>query len=276
MRFGPLAVCLAIGSVMRREGMVWWCAAQAALPAVPRGGAGDHIMRTRTYDVLVTYDKYHAVPKTWLIGYDEDRQPLTPQQVICAPDHAPSMCCESCSKGNASGTCNGLYANAVPAPVAIDRQAETAKKRHGKRLFSMLLFPCGVSRSAMRGLLLLPAVIPWAVRPYLWSPEATPSHSVPVHSEYQQTAEMSMPGRRHLLMTVAAGLSSLSSIVGKSECATTEMSSVAHCRAAAAPGRVGRARSRLHGRCISHKAASCCKGACPHSMQRNRFMQHEA
>lgn len=49
--------------------------------APKKGSAGDHIVRTRTYDVLVTYDKYHAVPKTWLIGYDEDRQPLTPHQV---------------------------------------------------------------------------------------------------------------------------------------------------------------------------------------------------
>ncbi|PSC67657.1 Autophagy-related 3 [Micractinium conductrix] len=46
------------------------------------GGAGDHILRTRTYDLLITYDKYYAVPRFWLIGYDENRQPLTNEQVL--------------------------------------------------------------------------------------------------------------------------------------------------------------------------------------------------
>ena len=37
-------------------------------------------MRTRTYDLLITYDKYYQVPRFWLIGYDEARQPLKPKQ----------------------------------------------------------------------------------------------------------------------------------------------------------------------------------------------------
>ena len=41
----------------------------------------DNIRRTRTYDIMITYDKYHAVPSIWLVGYDEDRQPLKPHQV---------------------------------------------------------------------------------------------------------------------------------------------------------------------------------------------------
>ena len=58
---------------------------QAALPASGRQQSAsrpDAILRTRTYDVMITYDKFHAVPMTWLVGYDEDSQPLKPQQVI--------------------------------------------------------------------------------------------------------------------------------------------------------------------------------------------------
>lgn len=57
---------------------------QAALPAPGRQQSAsrpDAILRTRTYDVMITYDKFHAVPMTWLVGYDEDSQPLKPQQV---------------------------------------------------------------------------------------------------------------------------------------------------------------------------------------------------
>jgi len=25
----------------------------------------------RTYDVMITYDKYYQTPRVWLIGYDE-------------------------------------------------------------------------------------------------------------------------------------------------------------------------------------------------------------
>ncbi|KAI3431543.1 hypothetical protein D9Q98_004592 [Chlorella vulgaris] len=58
----------------------------AALRPDARGagasGGGEHIVRTRTYDLLITYDKYYQVPRFWLIGYDEDRQPLSPSQVL--------------------------------------------------------------------------------------------------------------------------------------------------------------------------------------------------
>lgn len=43
--------------------------------------AGDGVRRTRTYDLVITYDKYYQVPRFWLIGYDERRQPLAPDQV---------------------------------------------------------------------------------------------------------------------------------------------------------------------------------------------------
>jgi len=66
---------------------------QAALPAEGRMQSAtepDNIRRTRTYDIMITYDKYHAVPSIWLVGYDEDRQPLKPQQIMedISSDHA--------------------------------------------------------------------------------------------------------------------------------------------------------------------------------------------
>ncbi|KAG9485605.1 hypothetical protein GDO78_008605 [Eleutherodactylus coqui] len=40
-------------------------------------GAEDAILQTRTYDLYITYDKYYQTPRLWLFGYDEQRQPLT-------------------------------------------------------------------------------------------------------------------------------------------------------------------------------------------------------
>ncbi|GAB4858824.1 E2-like enzyme [Ancistrocladus abbreviatus] len=31
----------------------------------------DNILRTRTYDISITYDKYYQTPRVWLAGYDE-------------------------------------------------------------------------------------------------------------------------------------------------------------------------------------------------------------
>ncbi|KAL4427336.1 hypothetical protein ABPG77_003245 [Micractinium sp. CCAP 211/92] len=59
---------------------------EAALRPAPHSGNGgggeEHIVRTRTYDLLITYDKYYSVPRFWLIGYNENRQPLTSEQVL--------------------------------------------------------------------------------------------------------------------------------------------------------------------------------------------------
>ena len=51
----------------------------------------DHIERTRTYDLDITYDKYYQTPRVWLFGYDESgQQPLTQEQVFedISQDHA--------------------------------------------------------------------------------------------------------------------------------------------------------------------------------------------
>lgn len=57
----------------------------------PGGGGDDHIERTRTYDLDITYDKYYQTPRVWLFGYDESgQQPLTQEQVFedISQDHA--------------------------------------------------------------------------------------------------------------------------------------------------------------------------------------------
>ncbi|DBA77547.1 hypothetical protein WJX77_007000 [Trebouxia sp. C0004] len=56
--------------------------------AVPRNGylraeePEDHVVRLRTYNLHITYDKYYSVPKFWLIGRDESGQPLQTKQVL--------------------------------------------------------------------------------------------------------------------------------------------------------------------------------------------------
>lgn len=65
------------------------------------------MLQVRTYDVMITYDKYYQTPRIWLLGYDEvrsprvcsffrnspivqNRNPLTPSQIFqdVSADHA--------------------------------------------------------------------------------------------------------------------------------------------------------------------------------------------
>lgn len=50
----------------------------------------ENILRTRTYDVSITYDKYYQTPRVWLTGYDESRMLLQPESVLedVSHDHA--------------------------------------------------------------------------------------------------------------------------------------------------------------------------------------------
>ncbi|KAI6002925.1 putative E2-like enzyme [Pisolithus albus] len=52
--------------------------------------AKGNLLQVRTYDVMITYDKYYQTPRIWLIGYDENRNPLTPAQIFqdVSADHA--------------------------------------------------------------------------------------------------------------------------------------------------------------------------------------------
>ena len=40
------------------------------------------VLQTRTYDLLISYDNYYHVPRVWLVGYGEDRTPLTQDEVL--------------------------------------------------------------------------------------------------------------------------------------------------------------------------------------------------
>jgi len=50
----------------------------------------DNIIKTRTYDISITFDKYYQVPRVWLRGYDENANPLTASQIFedISADHA--------------------------------------------------------------------------------------------------------------------------------------------------------------------------------------------
>jgi len=60
----------------------------AAAPAFG-GGAGyvvaeapdANIVKTRTYDLTITYDKYYQTPRLWLSAFDEANKPLKPEAV---------------------------------------------------------------------------------------------------------------------------------------------------------------------------------------------------
>ncbi|XP_034231542.1 ubiquitin-like-conjugating enzyme ATG3 isoform X1 [Thrips palmi] len=50
----------------------------------------DDIIRTRTYDLHITYDKYYQTPRLWLTGYDESHKPLNVEEMYedVSQDHA--------------------------------------------------------------------------------------------------------------------------------------------------------------------------------------------
>jgi len=60
-------------------------------PLTQKGNLEDcEILKTRTYDLHITYDKYYQTPRLWLTGYDEVRRPLSVQDMYddVSQDHA--------------------------------------------------------------------------------------------------------------------------------------------------------------------------------------------
>ena len=51
-------------------------------PAALKVDEDDNVMKTRTYDLYITYDQYHQTPKVYLQGYSEDGELLTPEQTF--------------------------------------------------------------------------------------------------------------------------------------------------------------------------------------------------
>ncbi|KAK2581208.1 hypothetical protein KPH14_008007 [Odynerus spinipes] len=61
-----------------------------AVKEKPESFSEGEIIRTRTYDLYITYDKYYQTPRLWLCGYDENRKPLTVEEMYedVSQDHA--------------------------------------------------------------------------------------------------------------------------------------------------------------------------------------------
>jgi ubiquitin-like-conjugating enzyme ATG3 len=41
-----------------------------------------NILKTRIYDLSITYDTYYQTPRLWLTGYDEYNNPLSNEQIF--------------------------------------------------------------------------------------------------------------------------------------------------------------------------------------------------
>jgi len=56
----------------------------------PGAEGGGEIVATRSYDLMITYDKYYQTPRLWLYGYDEKRRALTVDEMYedFSADHA--------------------------------------------------------------------------------------------------------------------------------------------------------------------------------------------
>lgn len=97
----------------------------AAAAPTSTGGVGvtdgGEILQTRTYDLHITYDKYYQTPRLWLTGYDENRQPLSVEEMYedFSQDHANKTVTME-SHSNLSGP--------PMASVHPCRHAETMKK----------------------------------------------------------------------------------------------------------------------------------------------------
>jgi ubiquitin-like-conjugating enzyme ATG3 len=53
----------------------------AALPAAPTED-DDNLVKVRTYDLSITYDKYYQVPRVWMVGKSAEGQPLSGKEMM--------------------------------------------------------------------------------------------------------------------------------------------------------------------------------------------------
>eukprot|EP00735_Rhodelphis_limneticus_P000968 TRINITY_DN1150_c0_g1::TRINITY_DN1150_c0_g1_i1::g.17352::m.17352 TRINITY_DN1150_c0_g1::TRINITY_DN1150_c0_g1_i1::g.17352 ORF type:complete len:292 (-),score=48.86,sp/Q0WWQ1/ATG3_ARATH/50.16/3e-96,Autophagy_N/PF03986.8/6.3e-45,Autophagy_act_C/PF03987.10/1.6e-26,Autophagy_Cterm/PF10381.4/2.6e-14 TRINITY_DN1150_c0_g1_i1:138-1013(-) len=85
-RAGMEPVDDSMGVVEEDDSMNLWHGKSYMVAEEPK----DNIVKTRTYDVCITYDKYYQTPRVWLFGYDENRHPLNGEQVFedISQDHA--------------------------------------------------------------------------------------------------------------------------------------------------------------------------------------------
>jgi len=62
----------------------------AALQPAGDKQEASHILKTRKYDLSITYSKFYQTPMVWLFGYDENDNALAPNEVFMdvSQDHA--------------------------------------------------------------------------------------------------------------------------------------------------------------------------------------------
>jgi len=81
----------------------------------------DNLVKTRTYDLHITYDKYYQTPRLWLAGYNENSQPLSDKQMY-----------EDMSQDHVNKTVTHELHPHLPPPVMCSvhpcRHAEVMKK----------------------------------------------------------------------------------------------------------------------------------------------------
>lgn len=95
--------------------------------------ASGSVLRTRTYDVSITYDKYYKCARVWLYGYSESRQPLTQPEILqdISVDHALKTVTLESHPHIMSGA--GLHASIHPCKHAQVMQKLCAELRHAGR-----------------------------------------------------------------------------------------------------------------------------------------------
>lgn len=115
--------------------------------AATSGGSSSAVVRTRTYDASMSYDKYYQCARVWLYGYSEDRQPLTQGQILedISTDHALKTVTLEAHPHIATGA--GLHASIHPCKHAAvmkklcDELAASGKEcRPEQYLFIFLKF----------------------------------------------------------------------------------------------------------------------------------------
>lgn len=55
---------------------------EAVATATTTAEADDNLVKVRTYDLSITYDKYYQTPRVWMIGRNAQDQPLTAPQMM--------------------------------------------------------------------------------------------------------------------------------------------------------------------------------------------------
>jgi len=104
----------------------------------------DNILRTRTYDISITYDKYYQTPRVWLFGYDENRKPLKPEEIFedISEDHAhKTVTIDSHPHLGISFAYIHPCRHAAVMKKLIDKQSENGKEpRVDQYLFLFLKF----------------------------------------------------------------------------------------------------------------------------------------